>query len=165
MKCWLLFNRDYHAAYDSYNDLNLLLIGQLLCIRVLPHRHSAWWRHQMETFSALLALCAGNSPVTGEFSAKARNAELWCFLWSAPWINGWANNREAGDLRRHLVIYDLTVMGCDNGVMPWRREAASHYRNQCWLLISEVLQHLVERSFTAIKHFKNNCRLSQRPAS
>ena len=24
----------------------------------------------METFSALLALCAGNSPVTGEFHAK-----------------------------------------------------------------------------------------------
>ena len=23
-----------------------------------------WWRHQMETFSALLTLCAGNSPVT-----------------------------------------------------------------------------------------------------
>ena len=28
-----------------------------------------WWRHQMETFSVLLALCAGNSPVTGEFPA------------------------------------------------------------------------------------------------
>ena len=27
----------------------------------------SWWRHQMEAFSALLALCAGNSPVTGEF--------------------------------------------------------------------------------------------------
>ena len=26
-----------------------------------------WWRHQMETFSALLVLCAGNSPVTCEF--------------------------------------------------------------------------------------------------
>ena len=26
-----------------------------------------WWRHQMETFSALLALCSGNSPVPGEF--------------------------------------------------------------------------------------------------
>ena len=25
-----------------------------------------WWRHQMETFSALLAICAGNSPVPGE---------------------------------------------------------------------------------------------------
>ena len=30
----------------------------------------AWWRHQMETFSALLALCSGNSPVTGEFPAQ-----------------------------------------------------------------------------------------------
>ena len=29
-----------------------------------------WWRHQMEAFSALPALCAGNSPVTGEFSAQ-----------------------------------------------------------------------------------------------
>ena len=30
----------------------------------------ARWRHQMETFSALLALCAGNSPVTGEFPSQ-----------------------------------------------------------------------------------------------
>ena len=29
-----------------------------------------WWRHQMETFSALLAICAGNSPVAGEFRAQ-----------------------------------------------------------------------------------------------
>ena len=29
-----------------------------------------WWCHQMETFSALLALCAGNSPVTGEFPSQ-----------------------------------------------------------------------------------------------
>ena len=30
----------------------------------------SWWRHQMETFSALLALCAGNPPVTGEFPSQ-----------------------------------------------------------------------------------------------
>ena len=29
-----------------------------------------WWRHQMETFSALLAICAGNSPVSGEVPAQ-----------------------------------------------------------------------------------------------
>ena len=29
----------------------------------------SWWRHQIETLSALLAICAGNSPVTGEFTA------------------------------------------------------------------------------------------------
>ena len=44
-----------------------------------------WWRHQMETFSALQAFCVG-----GEFTlhrwiprTKAIDAELWCFLWSA----------------------------------------------------------------------------------
>ena len=31
---------------------------------------NTWWRHQMETISALLAVCAGNSPVTGEFPAQ-----------------------------------------------------------------------------------------------
>ena len=31
---------------------------------------SSWWRHQMETFSALLAICAGNSPVPGEFPTQ-----------------------------------------------------------------------------------------------
>ena len=30
----------------------------------------SWWRHQMETFSALLALCAGNSPVSGEIPSQ-----------------------------------------------------------------------------------------------
>ena len=29
-----------------------------------------WWRHQMEIFSALLALCVGNSLATGEFPAQ-----------------------------------------------------------------------------------------------
>ena len=29
-----------------------------------------WWRHEMETFSALLAICSGNSPVPGEFPAQ-----------------------------------------------------------------------------------------------
>ena len=42
-----------------------------------------WWRHQTETFSVLLALCVGNSPVTGEFPLQ-RPMTLWCFLWSAP---------------------------------------------------------------------------------
>ena len=32
--------------------------------------NNSWWRHQMEIFSALLAICAGNSPVSGEFPAQ-----------------------------------------------------------------------------------------------
>ena len=42
-----------------------------------------WWRHQMETFSALLAICAGNSPVPGEFPAQrpvTRSFDVFCDL-------------------------------------------------------------------------------------
>ena len=39
-------------------------IGSLLIYKY------TWWRHQMETFSALLAICAGNSPVPGEFPTQ-----------------------------------------------------------------------------------------------
>ena len=28
----------------------------------------SWWRHQMETFSALLVICADNSPVSGDYN-------------------------------------------------------------------------------------------------
>ena len=37
-----------------------------IAIQVLSHT-IAWWRHQMETLSVLLALCEGNPPVTGGF--------------------------------------------------------------------------------------------------
>ena len=36
----------------------------------LPAKKSTLWRHQMEIFSALLAFCAGHSPVSGEFPAQ-----------------------------------------------------------------------------------------------
>ena len=31
---------------------------------------ASWWRHQMETFSALLAICVGNASVTCEFPTQ-----------------------------------------------------------------------------------------------
>ena len=33
-------------------------------------QESSWWRHQMEKFSALLALCEGNPPVTDGFPSQ-----------------------------------------------------------------------------------------------
>ena len=32
--------------------------------------HIPWWSHHMETYSALLAICAGNSPDPGEFPTQ-----------------------------------------------------------------------------------------------
>ena len=58
-----------------------------------------WWRHQKETFSALLSLCEGNSRVTGEFPSQrpvTRSFEIFFDL------------RQS--LRRHRAHYDVTVM-------------------------------------------------------
>ena len=73
-----------------------------------------WWRHQMETFSALLAiyLCVEFTGLRWILLRKASDAELFFDLFSLIcWINGWVNNGEAGDLRRHRAHYDAIVMG------------------------------------------------------
>ena len=69
----------------------------------------------METLSELLAICAGNSPVTGEFHAHSPVTRSLKFSLICAWINGWVNNRETGDLRRHRVHYAVTVMGIIKG--------------------------------------------------
>ena len=66
-----------------------------------------WWRHQMGTFSALLAICAGNSSVPGELPTKRPVTRSFDVL---SWINDWVNNGKAGDLRRHHAHYDVTAM-------------------------------------------------------
>ena len=52
--------------------VHMMLCGAIFTRYTLRHAHGqfSWWRHLMETFSALLAICAGNSPVTGEFPAQ-----------------------------------------------------------------------------------------------
>ena len=67
----------------------------------------------METFSALLAICAGNSPVAGEFPAKASDA-------NSPqrpvtrsfdvFFDLRLNIRLISDLRRHCAHCDVIVM-------------------------------------------------------
>ena len=63
-----------------------------------------WWRHQMETFSALQAIFAGNSPHKGQWRGTLMFSVI------CVWINGWINNGEAVDLRRPRAHYDVTVM-------------------------------------------------------
>ena len=64
----------------------------------------SWWCHQMETFSALLAICEGNSPHKGQWRRVLMMFSLIC-----AWITYWGNNREAGDFRRHRIHCDVTV--------------------------------------------------------
>ena len=56
-------------AYPIQYTMELVLLHHES--RSIRHKYfRSWWRHQMETFSALLVICAGNSPVPGEFPAQ-----------------------------------------------------------------------------------------------
>ena len=63
----------------------------------------------METFSALLAICTGNSPVPGEFPAQRPVTRSFGVFFDLR-LNKQLHNREAGDLRRHRAHYDANVM-------------------------------------------------------
>ena len=71
----------------------------------------SWWRHQMEKVSALLALCAGNSPVTGEFPSQrpvTRSFDVFfdlCLnkrLSKQSW--GWWSETPSSSLWRHCNV-------------------------------------------------------------
>ena len=48
------------------------------------------------------------SPVNSPHKGQWRGALMLSLI--CVWINGWVNNREAGDLRRYRAHYDVTVM-------------------------------------------------------
>ena len=48
-----------------------------------------------------------SSPVNSPHKGQRRGALM--FSLTCAWINGRVNNREAGDLRRHLAHYDVAV--------------------------------------------------------
>ena len=84
--------------------------------RYLEH---LWRRHQMETFSALLALCVGNSPVNSPHNSLCRGALMFSLI--CEWINNWVNNRETGYLIHHRAHYDVIVMSGEH-VLWWLQQ-------------------------------------------
>ena len=64
----------------------------------------------METFSALLAICAGNSPVPGEFPAQWPVTRSFDIFFDLRPNNDWVNNGKASDLRRHRAYYDVIIV-------------------------------------------------------
>ena len=76
------------------------------------HIIGAWWCHQMQTFSSLLAICAGNSPVTGYFPAQrpvTRSFEVFFDLCLNKWLSkqwwGWWFEMPLCPLWRHCNGY------------------------------------------------------------
>ena len=87
-----------------------------------------WWHHQMETFSALLALCAGNSPVTGEFPTQ--RPVTWSFdVFFDLCLNKW--------LRKRLRHGWFETPSCS----LWRHCNAVKFLSEWICVIREIMLH------------------------
>ena len=72
----------------------------------------SWWRHQLETFFALLAICmicAWNSPVTGEFPAQRPVTQSFDVFFDLRLNERLSKHSWGWYLRRHRAHYDVTV--------------------------------------------------------
>ena len=103
--------------------------------RLTIEEYHDWWRHQMEIFSALLALCAGNLPVTNKFPAQRpvtwsfdvffdRRLNKW--LSKQPWgwwfeTPSWSLWHHCNDILNNSNKILLYVMRVKNTLI-WRKE-------------------------------------------
>ena len=68
---------------------------------------TSWWRDKMETFQRYWPFVRGihRSPVNSPHRGQWRGALMFSFIW----INGWVNNRHAGDFIRPHAHNDVIV--------------------------------------------------------
>ena len=68
------------------------------------------WRHQMETYPRYCPFVRWIHRSLVNFPHKGQWRGALMFSLICAWTNGWINNRDAGDLKRHRDHYDVTVM-------------------------------------------------------
>ena len=83
-----------------------------------PHDNVIKWKHFPRYWPFVRGI--HRPPVNSPHKGQWRGALMFSLI--CAWINGWVNNREAGDLRRRRTYYDVTVMNnvqrcCDHIIM------------------------------------------------
>ena len=76
-----------------------------------PYHDVIKWKHFPRYWPFVRGI--HRSPVNSPHQGQWRGALMFSFI--CTWINGWVNNREAGDLRCHRDHYDVTVMSRSRG--------------------------------------------------
>ena len=77
-------------------------------LSILPWKHDdvIKWKHFPHNWPFVWGI--HQSPVNSPHKGQWRGALMFSLI--CVWINRWVNNSEAGDLRRHLDHYDVSVM-------------------------------------------------------
>ena len=95
------------ASFFSYHLRSLhTLVTVLLKQRENYHEDVSKWKHFPHNWPFVQGI--HRSPVNSLHKGKWRGTLIFSLI--CVWINGWVNNREAGDLRRHRAHYDATIM-------------------------------------------------------
>ena len=107
-----------HELYIPYCGLRFVVIQRLdvFCCNeisikidvahILQHDDVIGWKQFPRYWPFVRGI--HRSPVTSPHKGQWRGDFMFSLNWA--WINGWVNNGEAGDLRRHRSHYDVTVM-------------------------------------------------------
>ena len=91
----------------------IILFYAFYCISVynpLEEYCISWWCHPIETFSTSLAICAGNSPVTGEFPAQRPVTRSYDVFFDLRLNKRLSKQSWSWCLRCHRAHYDVIVM-------------------------------------------------------
>ena len=108
----------------------------------------SWWSHQIETFSASLALFTGNSPVTGEFPAQPVTWSFGVFFdlrqnkRSSKQPRGWWFETPSCSLWRHCNGFTFQTAHHQTVKHVTLLEDA----RRAWLVSSSSLEHVVRIS-------------------
>ena len=117
MKLWTLTQVKAFCLIAPSNYLNhcRLIINQILWHSIMNHFADHYIHHMMMSSNGNIFHITG--PLWGESTShwwtpltKGQWHGALMFSLICAWTNGWENNRDAGDLRRHHVHYEVTVM-------------------------------------------------------
>ena len=112
VKCrhWTLSSLAKVIAWYQSNCLLRLPHATILFANVLVtftnHDDVIKWKHFPRYWSFVRGV--HRSPLNSPHKGQSRGALMFSLIWA--WINGWVNNREAGEWRLHRAHCDVTVM-------------------------------------------------------
>ena len=102
---WIIYLRIRLCLVDRHLPLHIHKLYVYACC--------SWWRHQMETFSALLALCVGNSPATvnSPYNGQWRGALMFSLIFAYKGLSKQTRRRwfetPLGSSWRHCNVIPL----------------------------------------------------------
>ena len=137
-------------CYTIYALTLLNIVGLIRLLYSQPQvfmmmSSNGWWRHQMETFPRYWPFMWGihRSTVNSPHKGQWRGALMFSLI--CAWINGWVNNREAGDLRRHIGTRPSATIAQGISITvyinPW-----FSWPNDTWLILHNTHVTAIERN-------------------